>query len=216
MAPRIVTQSGQPKALRIALYARVSTTHGGQSPDMQLWEMREYCNRRNWIIAGEYVDRISGLKDSRPGLNRLFQDATQRKFDAVLVWKLDRFGRSLRHLINSLAELEALGVMFVSLKDSLDLSTPAGRLTCHVLSCMSQFEASLARERVISGLKHARAIGKRLGRPRKPADSARINSLRASGHSWREVARMLGLSVGKVFAAAHAQKGNESANALCA
>jgi DNA invertase Pin-like site-specific DNA recombinase len=202
MAPRIVTQSGQPKIFNVALYARVSTIHGGQSPDMQLWEMREHCQNRNWIIADEYVDHMSGLKDSRPGLNRLMHDAAQRKFGAVLVWKLDRFGRSLRHLVNSLAELQSLGVSFVSLKDSLDLSTPAGTLMCHVLCCMSEFEASLARARVIGGLKHARAIGKILGRPRKNVDIARINSLRASGHSWRTIALMLRLSVGTVYAAA--------------
>jgi DNA invertase Pin-like site-specific DNA recombinase len=180
---------------------------------MQLWEMQEYCQNRNWNITGEYVDRISGLKDSRPGLNRLMQDAAQRKFDAVLVWKLDRFGRSLRHLVNSLAELQALGVKFVSLKDSLDLSTPAGTLMCHVLCCMSQFEASLARERVMGGLKHARAKGIRLGRPRKLVDVARINLLRASGRSWRTIAHTLGLSVGTVHAAARTQQRHES---LCA
>ncbi len=205
MTLRVVAQSGQPKTLRVGLYARVSTIHGGQSPQMQIWEMREYCQNRNWSITGEYVDRISGLKDSRPGLNRLMEDATQRKFDAVLVWKLDRFGRSLRHLVNSLAELEALGVKFVSLKDSLDLSTPAGTLMCHVVSCMSQFEASLAQERVKSGLRHAVARGKRLGRPRKPVDVVRINALRASGASWRTIAREMGLSVGTVHAAAHTQ-----------
>lgn len=216
MAPRIVPQSGQPKVFRVALYARVSrAVHGGQSPEMQLWEMREYCDRRNWVITAEYVDRMSGLKDCRPSLNRLFDDATQRKFDAVLVWKLDRFGRSLRHLVNSLAELQALGISFVSLKDSLDLSTPAGTLMCHVLGCMSQFEASLARMRVVSGLAHARAKGKRLGRPRKTVDVARIESLRASGHSWRTIAGMMGLSVGTVYAAARTQ-GTEHGRVLCA
>jgi DNA invertase Pin-like site-specific DNA recombinase len=109
MRPRVVPESGEPKSFRVALYARVSTVHGGQNPEMQLWEMREYCERRNWIIAGEYMDRASGLRDSRPSLNLLFKDATQRKFDSVLVWKLDRFGRSLRHLVNCLAELQALG-----------------------------------------------------------------------------------------------------------
>jgi len=205
MPLRVVRQSGEPKGFRVALYARVSTIHGGQNPEMQLWEMRDYCNARNWTISEEYTDRISGLRDSRPGLNRLMQDATQRKFDAVLVWKLDRFGRSLRHLINSLAELQALGVKFVSLKDSLDLSTPAGALVCHVLCCMSEFEASLARTRVISGLAHARAKGKRLGRPRKTVDVARIESLRASGHSWRSIARVMKLSVGTVHATARSQ-----------
>jgi DNA invertase Pin-like site-specific DNA recombinase len=155
---------------------------------------------------------MSGLKDSRPGLNRLMQDAAQRKLDGIIVWKLDRYSRSLRQLVNGLAELEALGIKFVSLKDSLDLSTPAGRLMCHVISCMSQFEASLARERVISGLAHARSKGKTLGRPRKHVDVARINSLRASGHSWRSIAATMKLSIGTVYAAARSQHGK----ALCA
>jgi DNA invertase Pin-like site-specific DNA recombinase len=143
-------------------------------------------------------------------------DAAQRKFDAVLVWKMDRFGRSLRHLVNSLAELEALGVKFVSLKDSLDLSTPAGTLMCHVLCCMSQFEASLARERVIGGLKHARAIGKTLGRPRKVVDVTRIKALRASGNSWRKIAITMGLSVGTVYAAASGLDQTQRPSSLCA
>jgi DNA invertase Pin-like site-specific DNA recombinase len=114
---------------RVALYARVSTANGHQDPEMQLRELREHAVRRDLTIVGEYIDRMTGSKDSRPSLNRLMADASQRKFDAVLVWKLDRFGRSLRHLVNALAELEALGLAFVSLRDNLDLSTPSGRLT---------------------------------------------------------------------------------------
>ena len=110
---------------RVALYARVSTSNGQQDPEMQLRELREYAKHRGLIIIGEYVDRISGSKDSRPALNQLMTDASRRKFDAVLVWKLDRFGRSLRHLVNAIAELEALGVAFISFRDNLDLSTPS-------------------------------------------------------------------------------------------
>jgi DNA invertase Pin-like site-specific DNA recombinase len=95
--------------MRIALYARVSTSNGLQDPEMQLRELREYAERRDLAVVGEYVDRVTGSKDSRPSLNRLMADAAQRKFDAVLVWKLDRFGRSLRHLVNALAEIEAWG-----------------------------------------------------------------------------------------------------------
>jgi DNA invertase Pin-like site-specific DNA recombinase len=113
---------------RLALYARVSTANGHQDPEMQLRELREYAQRRELTIVGEYIDRMTGSKDSRPSLNRLMADASHRKFDAVLVWKLDRFGRSLRHLVNALAELEALGLTFISLRDNLDLSTPSGRL----------------------------------------------------------------------------------------
>ena len=115
--------------MRAAIYARVSTMCNGQSPEMQLLDLRDYCKSRRWEAAGEYVDiGQSGAKDSRPELDRLMVDAHQRKFDVVLTWKLDRFGRSLRHLVSARAELEARGVAFVSLKDTVDLSTPSGRL----------------------------------------------------------------------------------------
>ena len=163
----------------------------------------------------EYVDRISGLKDSRPALNKLMKDAAQRKMDGVLTWKLDRFGRSLRHVVTAIEELHAAGVSFLSLKDCLDFSSPSGRLMFHVICSMSEFEASLTRERVISSLKLCRARGVILGRPRKRVDVARIESLRASGHSWRKIAGMVGLSVGKVYAAAR-EKGTEHARVQCA
>jgi hypothetical protein len=112
---------------RVALYARVSTLNN-QDPELQLAELREYAGRRGWRIIDEYVDHgFSGCKESRPALNRLMSDACRRRFDAILVWKIDRFGRSLKHLVNALAELAALGVAFISLRDNLDLSTPSGR-----------------------------------------------------------------------------------------
>jgi DNA invertase Pin-like site-specific DNA recombinase len=112
--------------MKIALYARVSTSDKGQDPDMQLRELREYCERRQWTITSEFVDvGVSGAKDSRLQLNKLMTAAKQRQFDAVLVWKLDRFGRSLKHLVSALGEFEALGIAFVSLRDSFDLTTPA-------------------------------------------------------------------------------------------
>ncbi len=182
--------------MKAALYARVSTTNG-QDPEMQLREMREYCERRGWTMAREYVDvGVSGSKDSRPELNRLMQAAKQREFDAVLVWKLDRFGRSLRHLVNALAELEALGVTFVSLKDNLDLSTPAGRLMFQIIGAMAEFERSLIVERVRAGLRNARAKGKTLGRPRRRVDRAQVARLRASGQSWNKISKALGISRG--------------------
>ena len=104
------------KPVRVALYARVSTLNG-QDPEMQLRELREYASRRGWLVDKEYIDQgVSGSKESRPALNDLMADAHRRKFDAVLVWKIDRFGRSLKHLVNSLAELGALGVAFVSFR----------------------------------------------------------------------------------------------------
>jgi Resolvase, N terminal domain len=115
------------KTERVALYARVSTS-AGQNPEMQLVELREYAARRGWQVVEEYVDHgVSGAKESRPAPNRLMNDAKQRKLDVVAVWKLDRFGRSVKHVVVSLADFEALGIVFVSLKDNLDLSTPSGR-----------------------------------------------------------------------------------------
>ena len=151
---------------RVALYARVSTSNGNQDPELQISELREYVTRRGWEIAEIYTDNgVSGSKDSRPALNRLMADAGQRKFDTVLVWKLDRFGRSLRHLINALAELEARGIAFVSLRDNLDLGTPSGRLMFQIIGAMAEFERALIQERVKAGLRHARSKGERLGRP---------------------------------------------------
>jgi DNA invertase Pin-like site-specific DNA recombinase len=164
---------------------------------MQLREMREYCQRREWIIIGEYVDAgVSGSKDSRPELNRLMIDAKHRRCDAVLVWKLDRFGRSLRHLVNALAELEALGIAFVSLKDNLDLTTPSGRLMFQIIGAMAEFERSLIQERVRAGLRNARAKGTRLGRPTVVVDTSAIASLRAHGASWSTITKGLGIGKG--------------------
>ena len=127
---------------------------------MQLRELREFCQRRGWTIAGEYVDHTCGAKESRPALNELMIGAKRRKFDVLLCWKLDRVGRSLRHLVNLLAELEALGIGLVSLRDNLDLTTPSGRLMFQVIGAMSEFERSLIQERVRAGLRNAQAKGR--------------------------------------------------------
>jgi DNA invertase Pin-like site-specific DNA recombinase len=181
---------------RVALYARVSTANGHQDPEMQLRELREYCSRRGWQVAHEYVDHLSGSKDSRPALNQLMSDAGQRKIDAVLVWKLDRFARSLKHLINALAEFDALGVAFVSLRDNLDLTTPAGRLMFQIIGAMAEFERALIQERVKAGLRNARAKGKRLGRPRVTVNVSRIAFLRGQGRSWAQIVAETGVSKG--------------------
>lgn len=185
--------------MRVGIYARVSTSHGQQDPDMQLRELREYAKHRELLIIGEYVDRLTGSKDSRPALNRLMADASRRKFDAVLVWKLDRFGRSLRHLVNAIAELEALGVAFISFRENLDLSTPSGRLMFQIIGAMAEFERSLIQERVRAGIRNARAKGKRLGRPRVFVSDSKIATLRASGASWRTIALELGVGLGTVY-----------------
>ena len=193
---------------RVALYARVSTSGGQQDPEMQLRELREYAKHRDWIISGEYVDKMSGAKDSRPSLSRLMADASQRKLDMVLVWKLDRFGRSLRHLVNALAELEALGVAFVSFRDNLDLSTPSGRLMFQIIGAMAEFERSLIQERVKAGLRNAKAKGQRLGRPPVDVDKSEIDALRAAGSSWREIAKKLGGGLGTAHRIAQSRSKN--------
>ena len=186
---------------RVAVYARVSTSNHGQDVTLQTRELREYCERRGFEIVGEYTDiGVSGSKDSRPELNRLMADAKQRRFDAVCVWKLDRFGRSLRHLVNALADLESLGVSFASLKDNLDLSTPSGRLMFQIIGAMAEFERSLIQERVRAGMRNAKAKGRPIGRPKANVDVAEIARLRDSGASLRAIAAHLGVSLGKVAA----------------
>ena len=184
--------------MRVALYARVSTCNG-QSPEMQVAELREYASGRGWEVFSEYVDLgISGAKESRPALNRLMSDAHKRCFDVVLCWKVDRFGRSLKHLVNALADLDCYGVAFVSLRDNLDLSTPSGRLMFQIIGAMAEFERSLIQERVRAGLRNAKLKGKTLGRPRRIVDGDQMVRLREQGASFREIARAVGASPGTV------------------
>jgi len=178
------------KQLRCAFYVRVSTNNGQQNPEVQLNDMRPFAESREWSLVGEYVDHCTGSKESRPELNRLLADARQRKFDVIVVWKLDRFARSLKHLVTALAEFESLGVQFVSLKDNLDLTTASGRLMFQIIGAMSEFERSLIQERVRAGLRNARAKGKRLGRPEAPTATASRQTL------WRRRKRAEAASQG--------------------
>jgi len=185
--------------MRAAIYARVSTSGQGQSPEMQVRELREYCERRGWKIAGEYVDAgVSGAKDSRPELNRLMADAHRRRFDAVVVWKFDRFARSVSHLLRALETFQSLGVEFVSLAEGVDTSTPAGRMIFTVLGAVAELERSLIRERVKAGLRNAKAKGKHVGRPKAILDASEIAGLRAQGLSWLAIAEKLGVGEGTV------------------
>jgi DNA invertase Pin-like site-specific DNA recombinase len=182
--------------MRVAIYARVSTAGHGQDVGMQTRELREYCERRGWTVGGEYIDSgISGAKEKRPELDRLMADAHRRRFDAVIVWKFDRFARSVSHLLRALETFNALGIAFVSLSESLDTSTPAGKMVFTVLGAVAELERSLIAERVRAGLRNARAKGVRLGRPRANLDTARIRQLRASGATWRAVAEGMEISV---------------------
>lgn len=177
--------------MRAAIYARVSTATNGQDPRVQTRELGEFCERRGWALA-EYVDvGISGTKERRPALDRLMADAHKRFFDVVVVWRFDRFARSVSHLLRALETFNSLGIAFVSLSEQIDTSTPAGRLVFTVLGAVAELERSLIVERVKAGLRNARAKGKRLGRPHKFVDAPRIATLRAQGKSWRKISRIM-------------------------
>jgi DNA invertase Pin-like site-specific DNA recombinase len=191
------TFSTQPGRTRAAIYARVSTGHNGQDPTMQTRELEEYCQRRGWEVAGCYVDTgISGSKETRSELDRLMADAHRRRFDAVVVWKFDRFARSVSHLLRALETFKALGIDFVSLSEQVDTSTPTGKMVFTVLGAVAELERSLIAERVRAGIRNARAKGRKLGRPRVAVDAARIAVLRSEGRSWGTICREVGVSKG--------------------
>lgn len=193
--------------MRVAIYARVSTANNGQDPSMQTRELREYADRRGWKLAGEYVDiGISGSKEKRPELDRLMGDAHKRKFDAVCVWRFDRFARSVSHLLKALETFKALGIEFVSYSEQMDTSTPAGKMVFTVLGAVAELERSLIVERVKAGLRNAKAKGKRLGRPKVGVDAVKIAALRRAGRSWSEIAKETGWTKGTVQRATYGQK----------
>jgi DNA invertase Pin-like site-specific DNA recombinase len=180
---------------RVAIYARVSTTNHGQDVNVQTRELEQFVTARGWHLVDSYLDiGISGSKDKRPELDRLMADAHKRRFDVVIVWKFDRFARSVSHLLRALENFNALGIAFVSLSEQMDTTTPAGRMVFTVLGAVAELERSLIVERVRAGLRNARAKGKMLGRPRKAVDAARIGCLRTAGRTVREIAGELGYS----------------------
>jgi DNA invertase Pin-like site-specific DNA recombinase len=167
---------------------------------MQTRELEQFTTARGWSLVDSYLDvGISGAKDKRPQLDRLMADAHRRKFDVVIVWKFDRFARSVSHLLRALETFNALGIAFVSLSESLDTSTPAGKMVFTVLGAVAELERSLIVERVKAGLRNARAKGKRLGRPRVILDVCRIAALRNAGCSWPQIAQQLGCGLGTVY-----------------
>ena len=164
-----------------------------QEPENQLVELRWYILARSWPEAVEYVDRgVSGSKDRRPALDRLVRAATRREFDVLVVWRLDRLGRNLRHLVTLLDELHAIGVSFVSLGEGIDCTTPAGRLQLHVLAALAEFEKARIAERVAAGLARARRNGTRLGRPERHVSERVLAPVR--GLPVRAAAKRLGVS----------------------
>jgi DNA invertase Pin-like site-specific DNA recombinase len=187
--------------MRVALYARVST-HVGQNPEVRLAELRQYCQRRGWVIAGEYVDiGISGAKERRPELDRLLSECQRRQVDAVIVYRYDRFARSLRQLVNALCEFDALGFNLYRYMKVWTLQHRNGQLVFGIFGSIAEFERDLIREWVRSGIAAARARGKILGRPRATVDASKIAALRAQGYGWRKIAIALGLGVGTVLRA---------------
>jgi len=203
MATQILPHSpvSSPSQLRAALYARVSTANNGQDPTVQTRELEEYCQRRGWKVAGQYIDvGISGTKERRPQLDRLIADAHRRKFDAVVVWKFDRFARSVSHLLET---FKALGIEFVSLSEQMDTSTPTGKMVFTVLGAVAELERSLIAERVKAGMRNARAKGKRVGRPPRTYLSSETRKAIARAYcrqkgSLRQLATEYGTSVGTV------------------
>jgi DNA invertase Pin-like site-specific DNA recombinase len=161
------------------LYARVSTANHHQNPEAQLRDLRAFAKQRKWKITREFTDwGVSGAKDSRPELDKLMEDAKQHKFDAVLVWRFDRFARSVSHLLRALETFNSLGIAFVSLSEQIDTSTPAGKMVFTVLGAVAELERSLIGERIKAGLRNAKAKGVKLGkqplRPLSPQDIASI------------------------------------------
>lgn len=185
--------------MRAAIYARVSTNDKGQDTEVQLRDLRPFCELRGWQIVKEYTDSITGAKDSRPGLNQLMQDAGKRRFDVVVVWRFDRFARSTSHLLRALEQFRALGIEFVSFSENVDTSTPTGKMVFTVLGAVAELERSLIAERVRAGLRNAVAKGQKLGRPRTNLDTARIATLKAQGRTMAGIADELGVSQAHLY-----------------
>lgn len=185
------------KPTRVAIYARVSTAD--QNPEGQLLALREYASQRGFTIHKEYVDHVTGSVERRgtkrklataTAYQQLMEDVGKRAVDCVLVWKYDRFARSLYVLIAALQQFASLGVDFISYTQNIDTTTPMGRLFYHIIGSFAEFEREMIVERVRAGLNNARAKGKVLGRPLKDRTApVRIIALRAQGLSLREIAR---------------------------
>jgi DNA invertase Pin-like site-specific DNA recombinase len=179
-----------------ALYARVSTVD--QNCEVQLQDLRRYASQR-FGQYHEFIDvGVSGAQRHRPQLDLLMKDARKRLFEVVLVWKFDRFARSLKHLIESLDEFSSLGIDFVSYTEGVDTTTPTGQLLFHIVGAVAQFERDLIAERVRAGMAHARAMGKHIGRPRAAVDIQAVSQLREQGRSLREIANRLSVPVSRV------------------
>jgi DNA invertase Pin-like site-specific DNA recombinase len=194
---------------RAAIYVRVSTTNrarGGdgfeQNPEVQEVPLRQLAQQRGWNLVRVYSDRLSGAKENRPGLNSLMNDSRRGQIDIVLVWRFDRFARSIEQLVLALAEFRALGIDFVSCQEALDTSTPMGKAMFTIIGAMAELERNVIRERVLAGMEYARRHGTKsgnaIGRPKRIFDRGEVVRLRESGLSIEKIASQMRLGVGTV------------------
>jgi DNA invertase Pin-like site-specific DNA recombinase len=175
---------------RVAIYARVST--GQQDCETQILTLKEYAQNRGLEVTGIYQDAgLSGASVTRPQLDALMMDARRRRFDTVLVFRFDRFARSVKHLLQALEEFRSLGIDFISFSEAIDTGTPMGKMIFTMVGAIAEFERDLIKERVQAGIHRAKAQGKKLGRPRAAIDMDRARELQKEGKSLREIARVL-------------------------
>jgi DNA invertase Pin-like site-specific DNA recombinase len=187
---------------KAGIYVRVSTAD--QRTDAQETELKNYAHRRGWSIHRIYADKMSGATSSRPALDHLMADCRKGQIDVVLVWRFDRYARSLRQLVSGLDEFKRLGIDFVSCTEAIDTSLPSGELAYQIFGAIAQFERSLIADRTRAGLAEARRRGQRLGRPPlKELNTADVQRLRKerkqSGTSFKNLARYYGVSVWTAF-----------------
>ena len=173
--------------MKIALYTRVSTHD--QSVEMQLSDLRRYCEERKFKVSKEYNDEgISGVKDKRPALDDLMADARKRKFDTVLCWRFDRFARSTKHLITALEEFKHLGIEFISYQENIDTSSPLGKAIFTIVSAIAELERNIIVERVKAGIRRAKENGKKLGRPKRlNLNVEDLQKMRDQGLSFKKI-----------------------------
>lgn len=199
--------------MTVATYLRVSTRE--QEVENQRLDLLKYVQFCGWHVVQEYADvGVSGSKNRRPELDRMMADARRRKFKVVLVWKFDRFARSVKHLIDALHEFRELGIRFVSLQENVDLGTSLGQAMFAIIAAIAQLERDLIRERIMAGLRRVRAEGRKLGRPAKELDLPKVLEFRAQGMTIREIAEAMALSKSRVAQAIKARPGELSRSTL--
>jgi len=189
---------------KVCLYCRVSTTH--QTSENQLRELRVVAERMGYEIISEFIDNgISGAKSrkDRPALDEMMKLATQRKFEMVMCWSIDRLGRSLQHLVEILNELQAMKIDLFFMQQGMDTTTPSGRMIFSVFGAIGEFERNLIRERVIAGQQRAKAAGVHIGRPTKMNDGMKsaIKVMYQNGMSIRQIAKSCKVGIGTVYMA---------------